>query len=112
MESIKRVGIVIGTKPDMMGLYRRVHRHDSGGVRDLLCKYNIHNFSIFIRRLDDGQEYLFGYYEYTGCDYDADMARLAAEPRNKEWLLMCDPCQIPLKGEKTWAVMEEIYHND
>ncbi|GAI65189.1 unnamed protein product, partial [marine sediment metagenome] len=33
-------------------------------------------------------------------------------PRTKEWLSVCDPLQIPLKGYKSWAVMEEVYHND
>jgi hypothetical protein len=34
------------------------------------------------------------------------LAKLAAEPRNKEWHLVTDPMQIPLKGEKTWVLME------
>jgi L-rhamnose mutarotase len=112
MKNINRVGIVIGTNPNMIEMYRRVHMHNNPGVRDLLQKYNIHNFSIFIRKLDDGKEYLFGYYEYTGDDYDSDMTKLAAEPRNQEWLSLCGPCQITLNDEKSWAVMEEIYHNE
>ena len=40
------------------------------------------------------------------------MAKLDAEPRNKEWLKMCDPMQMPLKGEKSWAEMELVYRND
>jgi L-rhamnose mutarotase len=40
------------------------------------------------------------------------MAGLAAEPRNKKWLSICDPTQIPLKDYKSWAEMEEVYHND
>ncbi len=67
--------------------------------RDLLEKYNLRNFSIFLTRLDDGNYYEFGYYEYTGHNYESDMAALDAEPRNKEWLKICDPMQIPLKGE-------------
>ena len=55
---------------------------------------------------------IFSYYEYKGTDYEADMARLSAETRNNEWLSMTDPMQIPLKDEKSWAVMEEVYHND
>jgi L-rhamnose mutarotase len=62
--------------------------------------------------LADGDDYLFGYYEYVGNDYEADMQRLAAEPRNREWLARCSPCQLPLPGESGWAVMREIYHNE
>ena len=56
------------------------------------------NFSIFLHEID-GNWYEFGYYEYTGDDYEGDMAKLAAEPRNQAWLKVCDAMQIPLKGE-------------
>jgi L-rhamnose mutarotase len=39
------------------------------------------------------------------------MEKLAAEPRNQEWLLMTDPMQIPLQGERSWSIMREVYHN-
>ena len=37
------------------------------------------------------------------------MEALDAEPRNKEWLKLCDPTQTPLKGEKGWKKMEKIF---
>jgi L-rhamnose mutarotase len=61
--------------------------------------------------LDDGKYYLFGYYEYTGDDFKSDMAKLDAEPRNKQWLSVTDPLQAPLAGEHSWSIMQEIYHN-
>jgi L-rhamnose mutarotase len=80
-------------------------------VRDLLNKYHLHNFSIFLHQIR-GKWYEFGYYEYTGDDFEADMARLAAEPRNQEWLEVCDPMQLPLEGEESWAIMEQVYYNN
>jgi L-rhamnose mutarotase len=88
-----------------------LHAASNPGVRDLLTKYHMHNFSIFIHQLDDGKYYLFGYYDYTGTDYQGDMAKLSAEPRNQKWLSMTDPLQTPLAGEKSWAKMQEVYHN-
>lgn len=111
-QKVKRVGMVIGIKPEKIPAYKDLHADTYSGVRDLLTKANMKNLSIFMHQLDDGRYYLFGYYEYTGNDFDADMAKLAAEPRNKQWLSMTDPMQIPLRGEKSWAVMEEVYHND
>jgi L-rhamnose mutarotase len=108
---VRRIGMVIRIKPERIAEYKKLHADSNRGVRDLLGKANIRNFSIFLRQLDDGQYYLFGYYEYTGNNYEAAMAKLAAEPRNKEWLLVTDPMQIPLKGENSWALMEEVYHN-
>jgi len=106
----KRVGMVIGIKPGKIAEYKKLHADNSPGVRDLLSKYNMHNFSIFLHEID-GKWYEFGYYEYTGDDYEADMAALDAEPRNKQWLKICDPLQIPLAGEKSWAIMERGYYN-
>ena len=108
---VKRVGMVIGIRPEIIEEYKALHADSNPGVRDLLDKYHMHSFSIFLHEID-GKYYEFGYYEYTGDDYEGDMAKLAAEPRNKEWLSVCDPMQIPLKGYKSWAQMEEVYHND
>ncbi|MHC4625119.1 MAG: L-rhamnose mutarotase [Planctomycetota bacterium] len=107
---VKRVGMVVGIRPEVISEYKALHADSNPGVRDLLKKYHMHNFSIFLHKID-GKWYEFGYYEYTGSDYEGDMAKLAAEPRNKEWLKVCDPMQIPLPGEKSWAIMEQVYYN-
>ncbi len=39
------------------------------------------------------------------------MSRLAAEPRNREWLAVTDPLQVPLPGQNGWTLMEEVYYN-
>ena len=103
--------MVIGIHPDHIDEYKRLHADDNPGVRDLLHKYHMQNFSIFLTEIDS-KWYEFGYYEYTGNDFEADMAELAKEPRNIEWLKTCDPMQIPLSGERGWHVMEQVYLND
>ena len=110
-QTTRRIGMVIGIRPDSISAYEMAHAASNPGVRDLLTKYNMHNFSIFIQQLQDDRYYLFGCYEYTGNDYEADMEKLAAEPRNQEWLSMTDPMQIPLQGEHSWSMMREVYHN-
>jgi len=109
--NVQRVGMVIGIKADQISAYEALHAASNSGVRDLLEKYHMHNFSIYMRQLDDGKYYLFGYYEYTGTDYKADMERLGAEPRNQKWLSVTGPMQVPLPGEQSWAMMKEVYHN-
>jgi L-rhamnose mutarotase len=104
-------GIGGGIRPDKIAEYKELHADSKPGVRDLLNKYHMHNFSIFLHKIE-GRWYEFGYYEYTGNDFEADMAKLAVEPLNIEWLKVCDPMQIPLKGEKSWAVMEQVYYNE
>ncbi len=109
--NIKRVGMVIKIKPEYIEEYKVLHASSNPGVRDLLTKANMHNFSIFLHQLDDGNWYEFGYYEYTGNDFKADMDELSKHPRNIEWLKICDPMQVPLNGYEGWAEMEQVYYN-
>lgn len=108
---VRRVGMVIGIKPDKIEEYKALHADSHPGVRHLLSKYHIRNFSIFLHQLDDGRHYLFGNYEYDGYDFEGDMARLDKEARNQEWHAMTDAMQIPLRGEKLWANMTQVYYN-
>ncbi|HZC42715.1 MAG TPA: L-rhamnose mutarotase [Acidobacteriaceae bacterium] len=108
---VRRIGMVIGIKPDRIAAYEALHAASNSGVRDLLAKYHMHNFSIYLEKLENDTYYLFGYYEYTGTDYNSDMEKLGAEPRNQEWLSVTDPMQNPLSGERSWSIMREVYHN-
>lgn len=110
--TVQRVGMVIGLRDEAVEEYRRLHADDEPGVRDLLRKYHITNFTIFLHRLPDGRLYEFAYYEYDGSDLERDLAALDAEPRNRAWLARCDPMQVPLPGTASWSVMESVYHND
>ena len=110
-EKVKRVGMVIGIKPEMIAEYKRLHADDHPGVRDLLNKYHVDNFSIFLQEMPDGKWYEFGYYEYRGDDFEGDMAKMNAEPRVVEWLKQCDPMQVPLPGNDSWAKMKRVYYN-
>lgn len=108
---IKRIGMVIKLKPECIKEYKALHADSIPGVRDLLVQANMRNFSIFLHQLDDGDYYEFGYYEYHGDDFESDMAKLAKEDRNIEWLKVCDPMQVPLEGYDGWAEMEQVYYN-
>ena len=71
---------------------------------------NIRNYSIYYR---DG--YLFSYFEYVGEDYEADMAKMKADPETNRWWAETDPCQQPVDSAKPgewWGDMEEVFHQD
>ncbi len=110
-KEVKRVGMVVGLKPEMINESKRLHADSHPGVRDLLEKYHMHNFNIFLQKMPDGKWYEFGYYEYTGDDFEGDVAKMNAEPRIIEWLKQCDPMQNPLPGNDSWAEMERAYYN-
>lgn len=107
---VKRVGMVIKLKQEYVEEYRRLHADSTPGVRDLLKKYHLDNFNIFLHQID-GAWFEFGYYEYSGDDFAGDMAALAKEPRNRAWLEVCDPMQVPLAGAGGWVEMERVYFN-
>lgn len=110
-EVTKRVGQVIRLKGENLEEYKKLHADSTPGVRDLLNKYHLHNFNIFLHKID-GEWYEFAYFEYTGNNYQEDMKKLAQEPRNIEWLKKCDPMQKPLEGSEGWTQMERIYFNE
>ncbi len=88
--------------------YRKLHQAVWPGVTERLERSNVRNFSIFLR---DGL--LFSYFEYSGSDYDADMAAIAADPDTRRWWKLTEPCQVPVPtaadGE-LWAPLEEVFH--
>ncbi len=113
--NIKRYGSVIGVKEETLEYYKKLHAEPWQGVLDNLKACNIHNYSIYLKKMDDGKYYLFSYFEYTGSNFDADMKTMAADETVKKWWKETDPCQFPLKNRKEgewWASMEEVFHSD
>jgi len=107
---VKRFGQIIEVKSDKLQDYKYHHSHPWPEIDAMIKKCNIQNYSIYYK---DG--YLFSYYEYIGDDYDADMAKMAADPKTQEWWALVKPFQTPLETRKDgewWADMEEVYHLD
>ncbi|MFF4209936.1 L-rhamnose mutarotase [Streptomyces sp. NPDC001796] len=107
---MQRFAAVIRLRPEKEREYRELHAAAWPGVLAALKRANIGNYSIFLR---DGL--LFSYLEYTGTDYAADTAAIAADPVSREWWALTDPCQQPLDsvaGGQWWAPAEEVFHLD
>ena len=111
----KRYASVIGVRPEKLAEYKKLHAAVWPEVAKALRAANIRNYSIYLRKLDDGHDYLFSYFEYVGRDFAGDMAKMAANPEVKRGWSFTDPCQKPLSGRKEgewWAAMEEVFHQD
>jgi L-rhamnose mutarotase len=107
---MKRYGMVLRLRPEFEAEYRRYHDAVWPEVLGIIRECNVRNYTIFLR---DG--YLYGYYEYTGTDWDADMAKMAAFPKMREWWDIMEPMQDPLPNRKPgewWSFMEEVFHTD
>lgn len=107
---MKRYGSVIKVRSEKLDEYKKLHKNVWLDVLKKIKECNIDNYSIYYK---DG--YLFSYYEYTGDNYEEDMAKMAADSVTQKWWELCKPCQEPLetreKGE-WWADMEEVFHQD
>ena len=110
-----RYGSVIGVKEEKLEEYKKLHAAVWPDVLKMIKDCNIRNYSIYLRKLPDGKYYLFSYFEYTGDDFKADMAKMAADETTQKWWDACEPCQEPLKDRaegEWWATMEELFHTD
>lgn len=109
---MQRMGMMIGVKPGQIAEYKRLHAAVWPEVLAMISRANIANYSIFLR---EPENLLFGCWEYHGTDFAADAARMAADPRTRDWWAVCMPCQDPLTSRKDgewWAEMEEVFHHD
>jgi L-rhamnose mutarotase len=107
---MKRYGSVINVRSAAIEEYKRYHAAVWPEILEMIHRCNIRNYSIFLK-----DDLLFGYFEYHGNDFAADMAKMAADPKTQEWWAVMKPMQQPLETRREgewWAVMEEVFHTD
>ncbi len=48
---------------------------------------NIQNYSIFLRQIDNGDYYMFSYFEYIGNDFTGDMKKMADDQKTQSQVI-------------------------
>jgi len=112
---VQRYGSVIGVRPEKIEYYKKLHAAAWPGVLKMIKQCHIRNYSIYLREVEAGKFYLFSYFEYTGKNFEADMAKMAADATTQEWWKECNPCQLPIPTARQgewWSTMEEVFHTD
>ena len=112
---MQRYGMVIGLKPEKVQAYKRLHAAVWPKVLEKIEDCHIRNYSIYLAEPEPGRFYLFSYFEYHGEDFEADMAKMAADTTTQKWWTHCKPCQqpVPTRAEgEWWAALEEVFHCD
>ena len=107
---LMRFGQMIKVKPDGLAAYKKWHAKPMPGVNEMIKACHLKNYSIYSRG-----DYLFAYFEYDGDDFDADMAKMAADPNTQAWWDVVKPLMQPLEDRaegEFWSDMEEVYHLD
>jgi L-rhamnose mutarotase len=109
---MERMGMVIGIAPEKIDEYKALHAAVWPQVLATLAAAHVRNYTIFLR---EPENLLFGYWEYHGSDFGADMRAVADDPETQRWWTFCGPCQRPLpsraEGEH-WAMMQPVFHVD
>lgn len=110
---VQRYGMVTGLRAEKMAYYKKLHAAVWPGVLKKIKECNIRNYSIYVQKIE-GKYYLFSYFEYTGNNFDKDMAKMAADTTTRRWWKETNPAQIPLPEaaarKQIWQNMEEVFH--
>ena len=109
---MERMGLVIGLKPTTVAEYKRIHADVWPEVLKAIKDSNIRNYTIFLR---EPENILFAYWEYHGADFAADLEKMKAVPRMRDWWKITDPMQVPFdtrRKDEWWARMENVFHTD
>ena len=89
-------------KRDKIGEYCTLHAATWSAVLKTITECHLQNYSIFLQ-----DDLVFAYYEYTGDDYEADMARMAQDPVTQDWWAHTHPCF----EERAIDPNSEYYHD-
>ncbi|KAI1452618.1 rhamnose mutarotase [Annulohypoxylon moriforme] len=112
----RRIAQIVKLKPEFVGKYKEVHAAVWPEVLQQIKDCNIQDYSIYH---DHGTGILFATFKYVGYDYKADMERMRANPKVREWWAMTDGFQESMvPGAKSsesgdpawWKVLEEVFY--
>ncbi|KAL2160717.1 hypothetical protein VTH06DRAFT_914 [Thermothelomyces fergusii] len=112
----RRFAQIVKLKPEYVDKYKEIHAAVWPEVLDQIKDCNIQDYSIF-HDADSGV--LFASFKYVGTDYAADMERMRANPKVREWWRMTDEMQESLvpgakdseSGEPSWwKPVEEVFY--
>ena len=104
---MKRFGQHAILKSECVEEYKKLHAEVWPDVLATINQCNLRNYSIYIRGTD-----LFAYFEYVGSNFDADMARMEADPVTQEWWQHTKPCFSRHAEAIYYLDMEEIFHQE
>ncbi|KAI7241634.1 hypothetical protein KC330_g398 [Hortaea werneckii] len=110
----KRMAQIVRLKPESLQEYKECHNKAWPEVLQQIKDCHIVDYSIWF---DDRSSTLFATMKWVGNDFDADMAKMAANPKVQEWWAMTDSMQESyVEGAKGstdpkgwWKPLEEVF---
>lgn len=92
----------------MVEEYVRLHQNPWPEVLQTIRDCNIQNYSIFLQG-----DVVFAYFEYVGENYEADMLKMARDPKTQEWWTHTHPCFVRYAmgpGDEFYKDMRQIFY--
>ena len=84
---------MIRARPELIEQYQQLHDKTWEEVMARMYASNMRDFVVWFHPTTN---MMFHQFIYVGTDFDADMARVAADPVVRFWWTYCEPCQEPL----------------
>ena len=104
---IQRYGMAVRLKDEKREYYIENHANVWPEVLEELKKINVQNYSIFLK-----EDFMFGYLEYTGKDFDGDMGKMQQIPIVDKWTRLMIDCFNPFPNNNennSWVMMDQIF---
>ena len=106
--SIERYAMAVRLKGEKKDFYLKNHQNVWPEVLSELKKIKIKNYSIFLK-----EDFMFGYLEYEGDNFDADMVEMEKIPIVDKWTKLMVDCFNPFPNNEennSWVMMDEIFY--
>ena len=92
-------------KPEKIEEYKALHANVWPDVLKTIKDCKLQNYSISIMG-----NMVVSYFEYTGEDFEADMAKMDADPVTLEWWKHTKPCFVGHDQGVYYEDLEEIFY--
>ena len=103
----QRYGMAVRLKDEKRQYYIDNHANVWPEVLEELKKINVQNYSIFLK-----EDFMFGYLEYAGNDFDGDMGKMQQIPIVDKWTKLMIDCFNPFPNNddnESWVMMDQIF---
>ena len=108
MMSTERYAMAVRLKNEKKDFYLKNHQNVWPEVLEELKKIKIKNYSIFLK-----EDFMFGYLEYEGDNFNKDMAEMAKIDIVDKWTKLMVNCFNPFPNNEennSWVMMDEIFY--
>ena len=106
--STERYAMAVRLKNEKKDFYLKNHQNVWPEVLEELKKIKIKNYSIFLK-----EDFMFGYLEYEGDNFNKDMAEMAKIDIVDKWTKLMVNCFNPFPNNEennSWVMMDEIFY--